>query len=113
METKISGARLKQWLCKLLGCEVPIQSSPPVYRNGNLETFQYDGYDMEVRLFPDQRSLRIRVHLKGNCVAVGDYPHPGGVIHWHEDGLHYPSYKTRKYMQEYAKKRLTQMKDSK
>jgi hypothetical protein len=108
MEAK---TKLKRWLCRLLGCDVPDPALPVVHKNGNLEVFQYDGYDMEVHLYPSQLKVRIKIHLKGKCVLIGDC-RLGEAIQWHE-GLHYPSYKTRKYMQEYATKRLTQLKDNK
>lgn len=108
METKVQ--KLKRWLCKLLGCEVQAPKAvPAVYTNGDLETFHYDGYDVEVHLCPDQYALSMRVYLKGSCVLVGECV-LGAATEW-QYGTHYPSYKTRKYMQEYATKRLYKMKD--
>lgn len=111
MEAKIR-QRLKRWLCKLIGCEVQApKAAPVVCKSGDLETFHHDGYDVEVHLFPDEQTIRMQVYLKGSCVLVGDCRR-GEVVEW-THGTHHPSYKTRKYMQEYATNRLIQMKDSK
>lgn len=108
METKVQ--KLKRWLCRLLGCEDLVrQMNPVVLKNGDLETFHYDGYDMEIHLLPAQRALRMKAYLKGSCVLVGDC-RLDEAMEW-QQGTHHPSYKTRKYMQDYAAKRLTQLKD--
>lgn len=110
METKVR-QKLKRWLCKLLGCDVTAsKTTPVVHKAGDLETFQYDGYDVEVYLFPETQSLKIQVYLKGSCVLSGDC-RVKTPVEWIY-GAHYPSYRTRKYIQDYAEKRLTKLKDS-
>lgn len=110
METKAQ--KLKRLLCKLLGCAdlLPQSSAPAVFVNGDLETFHYDGYDVEVYLYSDQLALQVRIYLKGTQVLVGNCQ-LGGAVEWQHCGAHHPSYKTRKYMQEYATRRLYKMKD--
>jgi hypothetical protein len=110
METKAE--KLRRLLCKLLGCEdfFPKPPAPAIHVTGNLETFHYDGYDVEVHLFPENQALQVQVYLKGTLALIGECK-LGAAIEWHY-GSHHPSYKTRKYMQEYATKRLNMMKDT-
>lgn len=109
------GRRLRPWLCKLLRCdalcEAPPSKGPKVVVKGNRETFVYDGYDIEVQLLPEHKALVIQAFLKGGLVLTG-YCYSNAAPDWTYT-IHLPSYKTRKYIQEWALNRLTNMKDRK
>lgn len=108
METKGVRQKLKQLLCKLLGCEELYQPQPELRKHGNIEFFEYDGYEVETQIFSAQ-SLILRLYLKGTLVFAV-YCADDHKVEW-AYGQHYPSYKVRKYMQEYASKRQSQLRE--
>lgn len=112
MEKKVEGKGVKRWLNNLLGRSEPRVSSPTSERprvvalsDHVLESFTYDGYDIEARIYPD-RSLELYVFLKGQCCLEGDYS-ADRVWSWslHATNAYVPGYGVRSYLKQYALQR--------
>lgn len=114
MEAKIE--RLRAWLCRLLGCppshetapEPELVTGPSVtqtrHLDHTLETFRYDVYDIEIRIFKDLVTLAIFI---GGQRCLNGWFKADGQYEWQDPvGEIVPSYKTRLYLKQYAQERF-------
>lgn len=104
MASKIQ--KLKRWLCCILGCE----PAPAVVTrvSAGFDRIHLDGYDIEVYLTDETIGLvvNVLVYLKGEEVLEGLFVAPNL---WEWVGcvaLSAPTYKTRKYIRDYALTKL-------
>lgn len=112
METKGKIQRVKKRLCELL-CGSCFQASPghPMvteHREFRLETFPYDGYDIEIKVHPDH-GIQLSAYLKGRLCLSGWF-YSANDWAWaplsESYADHIPNYQVRLYLQRYALKRL-------
>jgi hypothetical protein len=102
METKVQ--KLKHWLCRTL-CEQP---GAVTTQSQGFESFNYEGYDVEVRYV--EGAVVTRVTLKGTCVLSGRSMADGEWV-WIYDAPHVPSYKVRMFVRDYSENYLQQLRN--
>jgi hypothetical protein len=104
MASKIQ--KLKRWLCRVLECPEPVPRVTTT--SSELDVIHYDGYDIEVRVDTEVSppTATVMVYLKGMEVLEGVFV-AANVWQW-VGGIAptAPSYKTRKYIRDYALTKL-------
>lgn len=79
-------------------------------KNGQWESFEHEGFTIEASATSSPINLIVRVFLKGDHVLTGRFSETDGQLEY-ADHNRAPSYRTRKYIRDYAFHKINQLKE--